>query len=109
MTDLERVAQLWCLPEHGNKEMDAAFAESVLALVAAVRVEASEAMRERCAKVADGISNQHRADADTAAERDQPMKWSDSDGASLAAENVAAAIRALSVAEPKEDDHARRP
>jgi hypothetical protein len=67
--------------------------EDILAAeFAAVRREE----REACATVADAICKRHRTDADAAADSDQPLKWSDSDGASITAENIASAIRTMS-------------
>ena len=46
-------AQLWCLPQHSKKEMDADFAESIaVVLDLAVQKE-----REECAKVAYSMEN----------------------------------------------------
>lgn len=40
--DLERAAQLWCLPQNERKEMDAEMATSIASLLAEVRAEERE-------------------------------------------------------------------
>lgn len=49
------VAQLWCLPQHSHKEMDAEFAKSIVTLLAAQRA----AMLEEAAQIADHLAQHH--------------------------------------------------
>ena len=51
----ERAAQLWCLPQNANTEMDTVLAESIAAEFAAVEREAVAVERERCADYAENF------------------------------------------------------
>ena len=57
----EQVAQLWCLPAHGNKEMDVCFAEDIIRLVLQV---AEEARREGMIRVTAMVRNYAAAHPD---------------------------------------------
>lgn len=44
--DIEKVAQLWCKPEHSQKEMDVDFAKSIAELLAAERASIPESVKK---------------------------------------------------------------
>lgn len=67
----------------------------IASALAAARAQGAAEAFERAAKACIEAEARYRADADEAAERDQPLNWSASDGCAITAERLAAAIRAL--------------